>query len=131
MKHINPETLIKNSAYSQIITTNTNGKNIYFAGQTATNNQSQIIGKDDIKTQAAQVMKNIEAVLKASDADLNCLVKLTVYIKQGQDAMQAFNNIHKTLSQADNPPIITLVYVAGLIYPDLLIEIDGMAFISD
>lgn len=131
MKYINPKSLIQNSAYSQIVTTSGNGKNIYFAGQTATNKQSQIIGKDDIQLQAQQVMENIESVLQACHADLNNLVKLTVYIKQGQDAMQAFNNIHKTLSKAHNPPIITLIYVAGLIYPDLLIEIDGVAFISD
>ena len=43
MEHINPEGLIKNPAFSQIITTEGNGKTIYIGGQNAVNEKREIL----------------------------------------------------------------------------------------
>ena len=45
MEHINPEGLIKNPAFSQIITTGRDGKTIYIGGQNSVNEKREIIGK--------------------------------------------------------------------------------------
>jgi hypothetical protein len=45
MEHINPDGLIKNPAFSQIIMTEGNDKTIYIGGQNALNENGEIIGK--------------------------------------------------------------------------------------
>jgi hypothetical protein len=47
IEHINPEGLSKNPAFSQIITTQGNGKTIYIGGQDAVNSNGEIIGKGE------------------------------------------------------------------------------------
>src|SRR5690606_30096193 len=112
MEHINPEGLIKNSAFSQIITTEGNGKTIYI-GQNAVNGNGEIVGKNDILKQTEQVMTNLEIALKSCGVNFKSLVKLNIHIVQGQNAYGAFQVSQKFLGQNPNPPIITVLYVAG------------------
>ena len=128
MEHINPDGLIKNLAFSQIITTQGNGKTIYIGGQNAVNENREIVGKDDILQQTEQVMKNIEIALKSCGVNFESLVKLNIHFVQGQNPFGAFQVSQKFIGQKSNPPIITVLYVAGLINPDFLIEIDAIAF---
>lgn len=130
IEHINPKELMNNPAFSQIVTTQGDGKTIYIAGQTAMDKNHEVIGKDDIQKQTEQVMLNLETALKECNADFNNLVKLTIYVVQGQNAMDSFKVTYKHLSTSKNPPIITVVYVAGLIMPELLLEIDAVAFVG-
>ena len=129
MEHINPDGLIKNSVFSQIITTQGNGKTIYIGGQNSVNEKREIVGKDDILLQTEQVMKNLEIALKSCGVNFENLVKLNIHIVQGQNAYGAFQVSQKFLGQNSKPPIITILYVAGLISPDFLIEIDAIAIL--
>lgn len=127
--HINPNGLISNPAFSQIVTTEGNGKTIYIGGQNAVNEKREIVGKGDILLQTEQVMKNLETALNACGASFDNLVKLNIHILQGQNAYEAFQVSQKFLSNASNPPVITVAFVAGLINPDFLLEIDAIAFL--
>lgn len=128
MEHINPDGLIKNPVFSQIITTEGNGKTIYIGGQNAVNRNGEIVGKDDILQQTEQVMENLEIALKSCAVNFENLVKLNIHIVQGQNAYGAFQVSQKFLGQNTNPPVITVLYVAGLINPEFLLEIDAIAF---
>ena len=128
MEHINPDGLIENPAFSQIIMTEGSGKTIYIGGQNAVNEKREIVGKDDIVKQTEQVMKNLEIALQSCGATFENLVKLNIHIVQGQNAYGTFQVSQKYLENM-NPPIITVTYVAGLINPDFLIEIDAIAFL--
>ncbi|SDF30969.1 RidA family protein, partial [Ulvibacter litoralis] len=86
IEHINPNGLIKNPAFSQIITTEGNGKTIYIGGQNAVNGNGEIVGKNDILQQTEQVMKNLEIALKSCGVNFESLVKLNIHIVQGQNA---------------------------------------------
>ena len=129
MEHINPDGLISNPAFSQVITTQGNGKTIYIGGQNAVDQNEEIVGKGDILLQTEQVMKNLETALHSCDADFQNLVKLNIHLVQGQDAYGAFQVSQKFFKQNSNPPTITVLFVAGLINPDFLLEIDAIAFI--
>jgi enamine deaminase RidA (YjgF/YER057c/UK114 family) len=129
MNHVNPDGLIKNPAFSQIITTEGNGKTIYIGGQNSVNNAREIIGKGDILMQTRQVMKNLEVALKSCDAGFKNLIKLNIHIAQGQDAYKAFQVSQEFMGQIPNPLIITVLFVVGFVNPDFLIEIDAIAFL--
>ena len=131
MEHINPDGLLKNPTFSQIVTTNGKGKNIYIGGQNSVNQNREVIGKGDILAQTEQVMKNLETALKSCGASFESLIKLNIHILQGQNAYGAFQVSRKFLGQKSEPPVITVLFVAGLINPDFLIEIDAIAFLPE
>ena len=131
MERINPNGLIKNPAFSQIIITEGQGKTIYVGGQNAVNEKGEIVGKEDILVQTEQVMKNLGIALKSCGADFTNLVKLNIHIVHGQNAYGAFQISQKFLGQNGAPPVITVLYVAGLINPDFLLEIDAIAFLPN
>jgi enamine deaminase RidA (YjgF/YER057c/UK114 family) len=131
IEHINPDGLSKNPAFSQIITTQGNGKTIYIGGQNSVNENREIIGKGDIARQTEQVMKNLQTALSACGATFDNLVKLSIYVVQGQNLYGAFQTSQKFFGNQTNPPVISVLIVAGLANPDFLVEIDATAFIPE
>jgi enamine deaminase RidA (YjgF/YER057c/UK114 family) len=131
IQYINPDGLLKNPAFSQVVTTQGRGKTIYVGGQDAVNAQREIIGKGDITEQTEQVMKNLETALSACGATFDNLVKLTIHIVQGQDLYRGFQASQKYLGGLKNPPVITGFFVPALAHPDFLVEVDAIAFIPE
>ncbi len=76
--------------YSQAITA---GELIFTSGQIPVNPATGEIEGSDIRTQAARVMKNLEAVLAAAGSDLAHVVKTTCYLDNMGD-FAAFNEVY-------------------------------------
>jgi len=131
IEHINPNGLSKNPAFSQIVTTQGNGKTIYIGGQDAVNTNGEIIGKGDIAAQTEQVMENLLTALSACGATFDNLVKLSIYMVQGQNIYSGFQVSQKYFGKLTNPPAISVLIVAGLANSDFLVEIDATAFIPE
>lgn len=128
--HVNPDGLMKSPSFSQVVTTRGNGTTIYIGGQNSINSNGKVIGKGDIHTQTAQTMYNIETALIACGASFDHVVKLTIYIVEGQDASKAFRASQQVVN-FEFPPTITTLIVSGLGNPDYLIEIDAVAFLPE
>lgn len=131
VQHINPDGLSKNPAFSQVVVTQGNGRTVYVGGQDAVNAQGEIVGKGNIAEQTEQVMKNLQTALSACGATFDNLVKLSIYIVQGQDLSSGFQVSQKFFADLKKPPVISVLVVAGLANPDFLVEIDATAFISE
>lgn len=131
IEHINPNGLSKNPSFSQVVTTQGNGKTIYIGGQDAVNAEGEIIGKGDITAQTEQVMKNLQIALSACGATFDNLVKLSIYMVQGQNIQSGFQISQKYFGKLKDPPVISVLVVAGLANPDFLVEIDATAFIPE
>lgn len=131
IKFINPKGLFTSPAFSQMVVINGPGSTVYIGGQNAADNEGQLVGKGDIARQTGQVMENIETALAAAGGSYADVIKLTIYIVQGQNVNDAFKAAQKFMSKAKNPPIVTGVFVAGLTNPDYLLEIDAVAFIPE
>jgi enamine deaminase RidA (YjgF/YER057c/UK114 family) len=129
IQHLNPDGLFKNPAFSQIITTEGNGKTIYIGGQNAVNADREIIGKGNIQEQTEMAMKNIQTALAFCNATFENVVKLSIHVVQGQNPYGAFQASQKFMTGLTKMPTISVLIVAGLANPDFLIEIDAIAFI--
>ena len=127
----NPEGLHKNPAYSQLVITKGPVKTIYIGGQNSANKDGQILGKGDIKAQAAQTLNNLKIALAAGGASLSNVIKWNLYIVQGQDSQVAFQAFQEDMKKLSNPPIITFAYVAALAQPDFLLEMDAIAVVPE
>ena len=114
--------------YSQGILTE-GGRLLFIAGQTAVDKDNHVVGKGDIVRQAEQVFANLAAVLEAAGASFDNLVMTTAYLTDLQ-YREAYNRVRLKYYK-QHCPVSTLLVVAGLASPDYLIEVDGIALLSD
>lgn len=131
IQHINPDGLHKNPAFTQVISVQGAGKTIYVGGQDAVDARGEIVGKGDLAAQTDRVMQNLQTALNACGAGFEHVVKLNIYLLQGQDLRTGFVASQKYLGHLAYPPAITGMMVAGLAHPDFLVEIDAVAFLPE
>ena len=131
VKYINPEGLPKNPAFTNVVTVTGPVKTIYIGGQDAVDASGAIVGKGDLKAQTEQILKNIQAALAASGAQPEHVVKWTIYVLKGQSVQEGYAAFQSVWGNPPNPPVITVVFVAGLGHPDFLAEIDAIAVVPE
>ena len=111
--------------YSQAIIAD--GRFVYTAGQIAIDPATNQAVEGDIKVQTRQVLKNVEAVLKAAGASMNSVVKTTVFLKDFHD-FAAMNEVYGEFFSTSAPARST-VEVARL-PRDMKVEIEAVALIE-
>jgi len=107
--------------YSQAIRA---GGFVFCSGQIALDPQSGELVPGDVVAQARQVMKNLEAVLRAADTDLSRVVKTTIFLVDLAD----FTRVNSIYAESfhHEPPARSTVQVAAL-PRGALVEIDAIA----
>ncbi len=132
VQYINPEGLIVNPAFTNVVVVTGNVKTIYIGGQNAVNGPTgAIVGKGDLGTQTERVLKNLQVALAAGGAGLEHIVKWNIYAVQGQDPRPALEAFGRVWGNRPNPPANTVLYVASLGNPDFLVEIDAIAVVPE
>ena len=131
VSYLSPEGLHRNPAFSQVVVTTGPTRTVYVGGHNAVDVSGAIVGKGDIGAQAAQVAKNLRVALEAADARVEHVVKWTVYVVQGQPLGPAMGGFQQVLGELPNPPVISVLYVAGLAHPDFLLEVEAIAEVPE
>jgi enamine deaminase RidA (YjgF/YER057c/UK114 family) len=129
VQYLNPDALVKNPAFTNVVVVTGAVKTIYIGGQDAVDSSGAIVGKGDIAAQTEQIMQNVQAALEAAGARLEHVIKWNVYIVQGQPLQPGFEVFQRVWGRRPNPPAITGMFVAGLAHPDFLVEIDVVAVV--
>ena len=70
VKRSNPPTLSKPTGYTHIVEVTGPVRTIYISGQIALDKDGTLVGAGDMKAQAEQVFKNLQAALDAAGAKL-------------------------------------------------------------
>ena len=89
------------------------GNTLYTSGQIAFNPETGQLILDDIKTETAQVMQNLKAVLEAADMTLEHVVKSSIFISNMDDFIQ-INDVYGSYFDDANAPARETVQVAKL-----------------
>ncbi len=110
--------------YSQAIRA---GEWLFLSGQIPVDPATGEVAGTDVRTQARQVLKNIQAVLAEAGTTVQAVVKTTVFLKDLQD-FQAFNEEYAKVF-ASEAPARSCVEVARL-PKDVLVEIEAIVFIK-
>jgi enamine deaminase RidA (YjgF/YER057c/UK114 family) len=127
---INPPTLPTPAGYSQVVRVS-GGISIYVAGQVAWDEDGNLVGAADFEAQTRQVFHNLAAALAAFDAALSDLVKIGIYVVDHDSSkLQTIRLVRDELFGDIPPPASTLLGVEGLAVPDLMIEVDAIAFVE-
>jgi reactive intermediate/imine deaminase len=128
IKRTNPPTLSTPTGYTHIVEVTGPGKTIYIAGQIALDKEGKVVGEGDMKAQAEQVFKNLEAALTAAGAKFSDVVKMNTYITDMEKA-PAVREVRARYF-GTTTPASTLVQVAKLARPEFLLEIEVVAAIG-
>ena len=128
IKRTNPPTLSKPTGFTQIIEVTGPVKTVYIAGQTASDKDGKVVGVGDMKAQAEQVFKNLEAALTAAGAKFADVVKLNYYITD-MDKAPAVREVRARYF-GETTPASTLVQVVHLARPELMLEIEVIAVVA-
>lgn len=127
--YLNPATLHRNPAFTQVVVATAPNKTIYVGGQNAVDPNGAIVGGADIAAQTRQIFANLEAALAAAGAGLEHIVRWSIHVVQGQPIGPAFAVFQEVWGRRPNPPTISVLVVAGLANPAFLAEIDAIAVV--
>jgi 2-iminobutanoate/2-iminopropanoate deaminase len=97
---------------------------VYCSGQIGLDPKTMEVAGETIKEQTVQVMKNIEAVLKAADSRLDRIIKTTIFLNN-MDDFSDMNNVYEAYLSGHKPARSTIE--AGKLPKNVLIEIDCIA----
>jgi len=128
VKRSNPPTLSKPTGYTHIVEVTGPGKTIYISGQIALDKDGKVVGDGDMKAQAEQVFKNLEAALAAAGAKFTDVVKMNTFITD-MDKAAAVREVRARYF-GETTPASTLVQVVKLARPEFLLEIEVIAFVK-
>jgi enamine deaminase RidA (YjgF/YER057c/UK114 family) len=127
VRYINPNSLNKNPAFTNVVVVEGNVRTVHIGGQDAVNASGEIVGKGDIVAQVEQVLANLRAALEAGGARPEHIIKWHIYVVEGQSLQAGFAAFQNAWPQTPNPPAITGVFVSALAHPDFLVEMDAVA----
>lgn len=105
------------------------GDLLFISGQTAIDDNGQLIGIGDFDVQAQKAFENLEKVLKAGGSSLKNVVKATILLRD----MSNFNKIVKLREKYFTKPYPadTICEVSSLFSSEALIEIEAIAVADD
>jgi enamine deaminase RidA (YjgF/YER057c/UK114 family) len=127
IEHLNPDGMHKNPAFTQVVTVEGPAKLVIVGGQNAVDADGNIVG-DNLGTQTEQALRNLLTALEAAGATQQDVVKLSIYIVQGQDIREGFAAAQRVWGS--HATAITGLFVAGLAHPQFLVEIEALAAVE-
>ena len=127
---LNPPGIPAPEFYRQMAVTS-GSRTVYLAGQVARTADGTPVGAGDLAAQVEQAYVNVATALEAVGGTFEHVAKLTVYVvdwtpdrlaELGAGVAAAAARL-----EADLTKPVTLISVAGLGEPDLLVEVDAIA----
>jgi enamine deaminase RidA (YjgF/YER057c/UK114 family) len=126
-RKINPWKWQDQYGFSQGIEVSNASRVLYCAGQASVDGSGKPVHAGDMRKQIEQAFQNLETVLQASGFGLANVVRLNYYTTDVEGFLGASDVVAGRLTKAASQPSGTLLGVAKLAFPGLMIEIEATA----
>lgn len=130
---INPDGLPKPEMYTQVAVA-TGTKTVYLAGQVARDAEGAPVGGGDLAAQTEQAYLNVATAMLAVGGTFDDVAKLTVYVVDwSADKLEGLGTgATRAAERLGVNPVkpTTLIGVASLAEPDLLVEVEATAVLD-
>jgi enamine deaminase RidA (YjgF/YER057c/UK114 family) len=127
---LNPDGVFKPDSYFQASVA-TGSKIVSLSGQIALDEHGKLVGEGDFAAQTEQAYRNIFHALRGAGATFDHVTKVTIFVPNWKpEKMEQLVAGAMRAAQAlgfDPRRPMTMVGVAALATPDLLIEVEAMA----
>ena len=125
IERINPSSMRAPAEYYAHVTKA--GNMVFVAGQAAVDKDNKMVGVNDITAQTEEVFGQLQECLRAAGTDLSHVVKLNTFLIRPEDNRPVAAVRSKYFSEAGLLPASTMVIVARLARPEMLIEVECIA----
>ena len=109
----------------------TGSRTVYLAGQVARTADGEPVGAGDLAAQVEQAYLNVAMAVEAAGGTFDDVAKLTLYIVDwsGDKLAQLGEGVARAAGRLERDLVkpVTLIPVAALGEPDLLVEVDAVA----
>ncbi len=105
------------------------GNHIHVSGTAAVGSEGEVVGVGDPAAQMRQCLRTVLAALRALGAEPRHVVRTRTYVVDIAQ-WEAIGRVHGEVF-GDVRPATTMVQVAALIRPDLLVEVEAEAIVDD
>jgi enamine deaminase RidA (YjgF/YER057c/UK114 family) len=130
---VNPEGLPKPQVYRQLSVA-TGSKLVFLAGQVARDADGRPVGEGDFAAQVEQCYLNVATALAGIGGSFDDVAKLTVYVVDWSPEKMPLlgEGVSRAAAKLGIDPVkpITLLGVAALGEPDLLVEVEATAVMT-
>ena len=130
---VNPDGLPVPEVYAQLAVAS-GARTVYLSGQVARDAHGEPVGADDLAAQVEQAYANVATALASVGGSFADVAKLTVYVVDWTpDKMAALGEgVGRVAARLGIDPVkpITLIGVAALGEPDLLVEVEATAVLD-
>ena len=113
--------------FSQAIEVRGNARWLVCSGQTSVDAAGNPVHAGDMAAQLRKALDNLEAVLNDAGLTLAHVVRLNYYTTDVAAYLQASGEVARRFASGAPPPAGTLLGVAALFHPDILVEIEATA----
>lgn len=121
----NPWTWQDNFGFSQGVEISGHKRVLRCAGQTSVDANGAPMHEGDMAAQVGQALSNVEAVLKSAGMTFANVARLNIYTTDVDLFLASYGTMLERLG--DNKPASTLLGVARLAFPPLMVEIEATA----
>ena len=126
---VNPWTWQDQYGFSQAVTAAPGSRWVFCAGQASSGDDGALMHPGDIGAQLTQAFDNLETVLEQAGATLSHVVRLTYYTTDVDAMFGVWHVLTERLDKAGCRPASTLLGVARLAFPEMLVEIEATALV--
>jgi enamine deaminase RidA (YjgF/YER057c/UK114 family) len=124
---VNPWSWSLEMGYNQGEVVEGHTRELFLAGQTSVNADGQPQHPGDMGAQLALALDNIEAVLRGAGMELTNIVRLNIYTTDVDAVFENLGVLGERLGSIGVTPPGTLLGVARLAFPELMVELEATA----
>jgi enamine deaminase RidA (YjgF/YER057c/UK114 family) len=129
IEYLKPQGLLNVPSFSQV-TTARGGKLVFVSGQVSWDEKGKVVHPGDLEAQTHKTYQNLKLALAAAGATFDDVVKFTVFVKDlDTDKWRLISKVRSQYLSKERPGASTMIGVTGLVYPELLIEVEAFAVV--